>query len=87
MRVSCLQCYKSGKVLVSKCAESRLLSGLPKKKEITSARLKRYVPMPANIYLRRHVFFGKSMTIELRIVDGLAKILIIAYRYHYDEII
>ena len=42
--------------------------------------------MPANIYLRRHVFFGKSMTTEL-IVDGLAKILIIADQYQYDEIV
>ena len=92
MRVSCLQCYKSGKVLVSKCAESRLLSGLPKKKQQkkkTKSRLR-------EIAIRSHAckylftppyFFGKSMTTELLIVDGLAKILIIADQYQYDEIV
>ena len=62
MRVSCVQCYKSGKVLVSKCAESRLLSGLPKKKqhkkEITLARNSDTFPC-LQIFIYAAMFFWK----------------------------
>jgi len=67
MRVSCLQCYKSGKVLVSKCAESRLLSGLPKKKkkkkkkkdEITLARNSDTFPC-LQIFIYAAMFFFEN---------------------------